>query len=187
MDIHKLMDVNVQLSLQEWIFTWISTQGCKDIPQWITVKHRYSWVGIRDFVDVILQLSMIFLDILVNIHALLAMNSLTRETPFNNPNNWKLSTWCFHWYSLLIGFVSKVSNKQVTLFPCFTNVKHRKSIVWLFLKINLTTFTLKKRSLQEVSIDMVIDSGIFKINHFTLLPCFTFMPKNGYRTTQGRA
>jgi len=43
-------------------------------------------------------------------------------------------------------------------------VKQVKSIIWLFLKINLSTTISIKRSRRELSIDVVIHRAIFKSN-----------------------
>jgi len=60
-------------------------------------------------------------------------------------------------------------NNQITPFPCFTFipktgvsfycVKKRESVMWLFLKINLSTTISIKRSLRELTIDMAIHRG----------------------------
>jgi len=42
--------------------------------------------------------------------------------------------------------------------------KKGEIVIWLFLKINLSTTTSIKRSRRELSIDMVIHRGIFKNN-----------------------
>jgi len=56
-------------------------------------------------------------------------------------------------------------------------VKQGESVIWLFLKINISITISMKRSRQELSIDMVIHWGIFKYKEIALLPCFTFIPK----------
>ena len=38
-----------------------------------------------------------------------------------------------------------------------------------------------KWSHRELSIDMIIHTGIFKDNQITLYPCFTFIPKTRVR------
>jgi len=70
--------------------------------------------------------------------------------------------------------------------PCFSptpvfgmRVKQEESVIWLFMNIDLPITILIKRSRRELSIDMVIHRGIFKINQITLFPCFTFMPDKG--------
>ena len=45
-------------------------------------------------------------------------------------------------------------------------VEQGESVIWLFLKINLPTTTSMKRSRRELSIDMVVHSGILKNNAF---------------------
>jgi len=52
-----------------------------------------------------------------------------------------------------------------------------ESVIWLFLKINLSTTISMKRSRRELSIDMVIHRGIVKNNQITLFSCFTVIPK----------
>jgi len=47
-----------------------------------------------------------------------------------------------------------------------------KNVIWVFLKIKPSTTTSIKRSRQELSIDMVIDRGIFKNNQMTLFSLF---------------
>jgi len=49
----------------------------------------------------------------------------------------------------------------------------------VFLNINLQTTISMKRSLRELSIDMIIQRCIFKYNQISLFPCFTFVPKTG--------
>jgi len=56
-------------------------------------------------------------------------------------------------------------------------VKQGKSVIWLFLKINLSTTTSMKRSRRELSIDIVIQRGIFQNNQTTLFSSFTFILK----------
>jgi len=48
-------------------------------------------------------------------------------------------------------------------------VEQGKSVIWLFLKINLSTTISMKRSRRELSIDMVIHKKIFENNQITLL------------------
>jgi len=54
-------------------------------------------------------------------------------------------------------------------------VKQGKSVIWLIIKINLTTTILMKRSRRELSIDMLIQGVIFENNQITLFPGFTFI------------
>jgi len=56
-------------------------------------------------------------------------------------------------------------------------LKQGESVIWLFLKKSRSTTISMKRSRRELSIDMVIHWGIFKINQIILLPCLTFIPK----------
>jgi len=64
-------------------------------------------------------------------------------------------------------------------------VKQGKSVIWLFLKINLSTNHINEKvssralTCRELAIDMVVHGGIFKFNQITLFPCFTFIPKLG--------
>jgi len=58
-------------------------------------------------------------------------------------------------------------------------VKVRESVIWLFLKINLSTTIAMNGSRRELSIDIIIHWGIFKNNPISLFPCFTFIPKTG--------
>ena len=51
-------------------------------------------------------------------------------------------------------------------------VKHGKDVIWLFLKIPLWITISMKSSRRDLSIDMVIQRGIFKNNQITLLPPF---------------
>jgi len=55
-------------------------------------------------------------------------------------------------------------------------VKQGESVSWLFFTINLSTSMSIKRSRRELSIDMIIQRGIFKNNQIKLFPCFTFIP-----------
>jgi len=48
-------------------------------------------------------------------------------------------------------------------------VKQGESVIWIFLKLNLSTTISMKRSRRELSIDMVIPKGIFENNQITLL------------------
>jgi len=57
--------------------------------------------------------------------------------------------------------------------------KQGESVIWLFLKINLPTAISMKKYRRELSIDMIIDRGIFKNNQISLSPCFPFIPKTG--------
>jgi len=58
--------------------------------------------------------------------------------------------------------------------------KWGESVIWLFLKIDLSTTLSMKWSLQELSIDViVIHRGNLKNNQMKLLPCFTLIPKTG--------
>jgi len=49
---------------------------------------------------------------------------------------------------------------------------------FLFLKINLTTISMK-RARRKFSIDMVNVTDIFKSNQITFFSCFTFIPSTG--------
>jgi len=51
-----------------------------------------------------------------------------------------------------------------------------ESVIWLFLKINLSTTISMKRSHREFSIDMVIHTGIIQNNRTQLFLCF-IIPK----------
>jgi len=79
---------------------------------------------------------------------------------------------------------SKKLTHTVQTNPCFrgnpttvlgSKVKQGESVIWLLLKINLSTTTSMKRSRQELFIDMVIQTVIFEFNQITLFPCFTFI------------
>ena len=50
------------------------------------------------------------------------------------------------------------------------------SVIWLFLKINLSTIIPMKRSRRELSIDVVIHTDISKNNQIKLT-YFTFIPR----------
>jgi len=58
-------------------------------------------------------------------------------------------------------------------------VKQEEGVIWVLLKINLSTITSIKRSRRELSIDMVILIGICKNDQIILFPCFNFIPKKG--------
>jgi len=58
-------------------------------------------------------------------------------------------------------------------------VKQGKGVIWLFMKMNLSTTISMKRSRRELSIDMVIQRGIYKNKHITHLPCSTSISKKG--------
>jgi len=58
-------------------------------------------------------------------------------------------------------------------------VKQGESVIWLFLKINLSTSISTKRSRRELSIDIVVHRGAFKNNQITLFSCFTLIPETG--------
>jgi len=65
--------------------------------------------------------------------------------------------------------------------PCFLGARERtlaKNAQKLG-KCDLATTVSMGRSRQELSTDMVIDSGIFKNNQTTPFPCFIFIPKTG--------
>jgi len=66
-------------------------------------------------------------------------------------------------------------------------VKQWESVYVFFLKINPSRTLLMKSSRRELSIDMVIQSGIFINNQITLFPCFTFISKTGvsFNSVQG--
>jgi len=50
-------------------------------------------------------------------------------------------------------------------------LKQGKSVI-LFLKINLSQTISMEGSRQALSVDMLIERGIFEVNIFTRLPCF---------------
>jgi len=54
-----------------------------------------------------------------------------------------------------------------------------RTVVWLFLKINLLTTISMKRSRRELFIHRVIQRGIFKNNQITLSPVSTLHLKLG--------
>jgi len=55
------------------------------------------------------------------------------------------------------------TNPWVSFLTQGMEMKKGKSVIWLFLNINLSTTISMKRSRQELSIDMVIHWGILKI------------------------
>jgi len=52
-----------------------------------------------------------------------------------------------------------------------------EGVIWLFVKIYLSTAISMERSRRELSIDMVNHRDILKNTQITLLFFFTFMPK----------
>jgi len=53
--------------------------------------------------------------------------------------------------------------------------EERNSVIFTYKPIN--KYINEKVSSSELSIDMVIDTGIFKNNQITLFPYFTFIPE----------
>jgi len=58
-------------------------------------------------------------------------------------------------------------------------MKQGESVIWLFFLINLSTTISINRPRRELTIDMVIHSGIFKNNQIALFPFFIFIPETG--------
>jgi len=80
----------------------------------------------------------------------------------------------------------KLPKYTVKLSLCFSptsvlgkKVKQGESVISLLSKINPSTTPSMKKSCQELSIDMVIQSRTFKNNYITIFPCFTFLLKTG--------